>query len=132
MYGGTENRSLWQPQAILRQAAKPASGPRRGAPQLLTLACRHLLKKRSPFPAEIEQLLQNLNSANAAKGHNPCVPLYEYRFVNHANMVFGQEAVECPSDDAAIDTGAVLFQSSIGKGYQIWCADRLVHTRVFD
>ena len=59
------------------------------------------------------------------------MPVYEYRFVNHADMVFGRETVECPTDDEAVKIGLVLFRSSIGNGYQIWHADRLVHVQHF-
>ena len=57
--------------------------------------------------------------------------LYEARFITHGDRVFGTERFEAQSDAHAIERSRGLFTSSIGKGFQLWQEDRLVHTELF-
>ncbi len=52
---------------------------------------------------------------------------YRFFFIDHADHVFGIEELDCKDDKDAVDKGVVIFRCGIGKGFQIWERDRLVH-----
>jgi glyoxylase-like metal-dependent hydrolase (beta-lactamase superfamily II) len=53
--------------------------------------------------------------------------LYRAHFVNHADHIFGVSHFDAEHDEAAIAHARQVFRSGIGKGYEIWHEDRLVH-----
>jgi hypothetical protein len=53
---------------------------------------------------------------------------YLCMFVDHADEVFGSEFVDAEGDDEAIGQALSIYSNGIGKGYEIWRGDQLVHT----
>ena len=53
--------------------------------------------------------------------------LYRALFLDHGGNIFSVEPFEAEHDQAAKDYAAEVFQSTIGKGFEIWRGDRLVH-----
>lgn len=56
------------------------------------------------------------------------MPRYHCLFVTHADDVFSSDFLEAESDDEAIARALSLYRSGIGKGYEIWRDDELIHT----
>ena len=56
---------------------------------------------------------------------------YRAHFLNHGGHVFSVEDFHAEHDEAAKAYAAEVFQSTIGKGYEIWQGDRLVHAEDF-
>lgn len=54
--------------------------------------------------------------------------LYEVRFRRNGGDVYATETIEADDDEAAVVMARRMFISGIGNGYEIWQADRLVHT----
>jgi hypothetical protein len=57
--------------------------------------------------------------------------LYRAHFLDHGGNVFSVEDFDAEHDEAAKTYAAEVFQSTIGKGYEIWHGDRLVHAENF-
>jgi hypothetical protein len=57
--------------------------------------------------------------------------LYRAHFLDHGGNVFSVEDFHAEHDEAAKSYAAEVFQSTIGKGYEIWQGDRLVHAEDF-
>lgn len=55
------------------------------------------------------------------------MPRYRAHFLTHRNDIFSVAHFEAEHDEAAIAHAAQVFRSRIGKGYEIWHDDRLVH-----
>jgi hypothetical protein len=53
--------------------------------------------------------------------------LYRAHFITHADRIFGVSHFDAEHDEAAIAHARQVFRSGIGKGYEIWLDDRLVH-----
>ena len=53
---------------------------------------------------------------------------FETRFLTHADKVFGTHKFQAMDDKAAITRAATIYQSGIGKGYEIWRDDRSIHS----
>lgn len=53
--------------------------------------------------------------------------LYRALFVNHAGDVFSVADFEAEHDDAAILYAKRFYVCGIGKGFEIWQGDRLIH-----
>lgn len=76
--------------------------------------------------------MRYVNAALDGARNLACMAPYEARFITHGGRVFGTERFEAPSDEDAIAHAARVFvASAIGKGYQIWNKDRLIHTVLF-
>jgi hypothetical protein len=56
---------------------------------------------------------------------------YRAHFVDHGGNVFSAEGFHAEHDEAAKAYAAEVFKSTIGKGYEIWQGDRLVHAENF-
>ena len=56
---------------------------------------------------------------------------YRAHFLNHGNSVWRVEHFIAEYDGAAKLHAARNFRSGIGKGYEIWDGERLVHTEVY-
>jgi len=59
------------------------------------------------------------------------VALYEAKFFNHGDQVFGTESFEADHDDAAKDHANKFLRSPFGKGHEIWHKGRLVHREIY-
>jgi len=57
--------------------------------------------------------------------------IYRIVLVNHADVVFSSREINADDDNAARTRARTEFRSGIGKGYQIWDGDRLVHSQVY-
>ena len=57
--------------------------------------------------------------------------LYRAHFLDHGGNVFSAEDFHAEHDEAAKAYAAAVFQTTIGKGYEIWHGDRLVHAENF-
>ena len=55
------------------------------------------------------------------------MPSYRADFLDHGGNVFSVTHFDAEHDDAAKAYAADVFESTIGKGYEIWHGDRLVH-----
>jgi hypothetical protein len=56
---------------------------------------------------------------------------YLVHFLNHGNSVWRVEHFIALNDKAATEHTSQVYRSSVGKGYEIWEGDRLVHTEVY-
>jgi hypothetical protein len=56
---------------------------------------------------------------------------YRVKYLNHGNNVWRVENFVSLNDTAAKEHATCVYRSGIGKGYEIWDADRLVHTEVY-
>jgi len=52
---------------------------------------------------------------------------YRAQHVTHADYIFSVDHFVAEHDQAAIKHAAQVLRSGIGKGYEIWQGDRLVH-----
>ena len=59
------------------------------------------------------------------------MPVYRAHFITHANEIFSVRHFDAEHDEAAIMHATEVFRSGIGKGYQVWQEDRLVHSEIF-
>lgn len=50
--------------------------------------------------------------------------------MNHANDVFGRDMEDAESDDEVIANALTIYRSGIGKGFEIWRDDKLVHIQI--
>ena len=57
--------------------------------------------------------------------------LYRARFLTHGDQVFHVDYFDAEHDEAAIAHAARVFRYGIGKGYEIWHDDRLVHVESY-
>ena len=53
--------------------------------------------------------------------------LYCAHFLNHGGHIFSVTHFDAEDDEEAKAHAAKRFQSTIGKGYEIWHENRLVH-----
>jgi hypothetical protein len=53
---------------------------------------------------------------------------YQCRFLNHANAMFSRAYFTADDDDAAIRRALTVYRNGVGKGFEIWKADRLLYT----
>lgn len=53
--------------------------------------------------------------------------LYRAHFLNHGGHVFSVTHFDAEDDEEAKAYAAAAFESTVGKGYEIWQGDRLVH-----
>lgn len=56
------------------------------------------------------------------------MPLYRVHFLDHGGRIFGADEMECANDDEAIERARQVHRHGIGKGYEIWQAERHIHT----
>lgn len=56
------------------------------------------------------------------------MPLYRVHFLDHGGRIFGADEMECAHDDEAIERARQVHRHGIGKGYEIWQAERHIHT----
>jgi len=54
--------------------------------------------------------------------------LYRVHFLDHAGRIFGADEMDCAHDTEAVERAREIHRHGIGKGYEIWQADRHVHT----
>lgn len=59
------------------------------------------------------------------------VPRYSAYFIDHAGNIFSREYFEASDDERAVFYARVVFQSGIGKGFEVWQGDRHLHTEIF-
>jgi hypothetical protein len=57
--------------------------------------------------------------------------LYRAHFLTHGNDIFDVDHFDAEHDEAAINHAVQVFRSGIGKGYEIWHDDRLVHVEIY-
>ncbi len=55
---------------------------------------------------------------------------YDIRFLNHARSIYGRDEMLCACDEDVIERARQLHRHGIGKGYEIWDGERLVHTEI--
>lgn len=53
---------------------------------------------------------------------------YQCRFLNHANAMFSRALFSAHDDDAAIRRALTIYRNGVGKGFELWEADRLLFT----
>ena len=56
---------------------------------------------------------------------------YRAQHVTHGDEIFSVDHFEAEHDKAAIEHAARILRSGIGKGYEIWQSDRLVHVEEY-
>lgn len=56
---------------------------------------------------------------------------YRAHFLTHGDKVFGVAHFEATDDELAKVHASKTLSSGIGKGYQIWEDNRLVHTETY-
>jgi hypothetical protein len=59
------------------------------------------------------------------------MPPYRAHFLTHGDDIFSVEHFEADHDEAAVAFAGRAFRSNIGKGYEIWQDDRLIHVETF-
>ena len=57
--------------------------------------------------------------------------VYEARFIDHRNKVFGKQSFEAEHDEAAKDYANRNLKTRFGKGHEIWHGERHVHTEIY-
>ena len=57
--------------------------------------------------------------------------LYHVHFITHGDYIFGTTGFEAADDQAAIRQADKELRSGIGKGYEIWQGERLVHREIY-
>jgi hypothetical protein len=58
------------------------------------------------------------------------VPLYQCLCVDHGDNVYSQANFHADCDDAAVDYARTVHNNGIGKGFELWQGDRLIHKHV--
>jgi len=51
--------------------------------------------------------------------------------MNHANDVFGRDMLDAESDHQAIAQALTIYCCGIGKGFEIWRDEELVHVHTY-
>jgi hypothetical protein len=59
------------------------------------------------------------------------MPLYEAKFIDHRNEVFGSQMFGAEHDQAARDYALRVLKTRFGKGHEIWQGERLVHREIY-
>lgn len=55
---------------------------------------------------------------------------YRLHFIDHGDNIFGSETLQAADDAHAIEHARARHRTGIGKGYEIWRDERLVHTEL--
>ena len=58
------------------------------------------------------------------------MPLYHCLFVDHGDNVYSRASFHADDDDAAVVYARTVYDNSIGKGFELWQGDRLIHKHV--
>jgi hypothetical protein len=53
---------------------------------------------------------------------------YLCMFLNHADEVYGSDFMDAENDDEAIARAQSIYRNNIGKGFELWRDDRLIHS----
>ena len=61
----------------------------------------------------------------------PSMASYRAHFVTHGAEIFSVDHFEAEHDEQAKSHAANIFRSGIGKGYEIWHDERLVHVETY-
>ncbi len=56
---------------------------------------------------------------------------YRAHFLTHGDEIFGAAHFDAKDDEVAKAHVSKILSSGIGKGYQIWEENRLVHTEIY-
>jgi hypothetical protein len=56
---------------------------------------------------------------------------YQCRFLNHANEVFSRVSFDADNDDDAIRHALAVYRNGVGKGFELWSDNRLLHSYVY-
>ena len=55
---------------------------------------------------------------------------YQCRFLTHSNEVFSRVVFDANSDEEAIRRALTVYRNGVGKGFELWTADHLLHSYV--
>jgi hypothetical protein len=55
---------------------------------------------------------------------------YACMFINHADQVFGSDLLNAETDEEAVCRARTIYRNGIGKGFEIWRGDALIHAHV--
>jgi hypothetical protein len=66
----------------------------------------------------------------AKAGQSVPMPLYDCRFIDHGDNVYSRASFHADHDDAAVDYARTVYHHGIGKGFELWQGDRLIHRHV--